>query len=112
MAAQAEAACDVLERGGQAVNVLPLPAISEVKGTASVRSGICSWLKVTAIVKRGADPATEEEVLVNSDQIISIAGDANGSHIYVNGPSDPIRVKQKLQLFKKPRTPIILRSNG
>src|SRR5262249_57763499 len=45
------------------------------------------WLKVTAIVKRGADPATEEEVLINSDHVISIAGDANGSQIYVNGPS-------------------------
>jgi len=58
------------------------------------------WLKVTAIVKRGVDPATEEEVLVNSDHIISIAGDANGSHIYVNGPSSPIRVKQMLQSFE------------
>jgi hypothetical protein len=55
------------------------------------------WLKVTAIVKRGVDPATEEEVLVNSDHIISIAGDANGSLITVNGPSNPIRVKQKLE---------------
>ena len=35
--------------------------------------------KVTAIVRRGSDPATEEEVLVNSDHIVSIAGDANGS---------------------------------
>jgi hypothetical protein len=58
------------------------------------------WLKVTAIVRRGADPATEEEVLVNSNHIISIAGDANGSQIYVNGPSNPIRVKQKIQSFK------------
>ena len=58
------------------------------------------WLKVTTIVKHGADPATEEDVLVNSDHIISIAGDANGSHIYVTGPSSPIRVKQKLQSFE------------
>jgi hypothetical protein len=29
-----------------------------------------------AIVRRGANPATEEEVLVNSDHIISITGDA------------------------------------
>jgi hypothetical protein len=45
------------------------------------------WLKVTAIVRRGADPATKEEVLVNSDHVVSIAGDANGCQIYVNGPS-------------------------
>ena len=49
------------------------------------------WLKATAFVKRSADAATEEEVLVNSDHIIGIAGDANGSLITANGPSNPIR---------------------
>jgi hypothetical protein len=72
----------------------------KLSGHLENAGGDMRWLKVTAIVKRGADPATEEEVLVNSDHIISIAGDTNGCHIYVNGPSNPIVVKQKLQSFE------------